>query len=222
MAERQQAVAQQEKVTLSKRDVWASKRWYSVYSPSYLGGTIVAEVPASEPQKLLGRTLEISFFDITKDISHLPIKIRLQINRVDGMNAYTRFKGLELSRDYIRSLIRRGTSKVVAHVDVITRDGWKLRLTILGITAYRVSTSRKSAIRKAFANVISQKTPNLDIGSLLKEVLEGTLTAELFVAAKKIYPMRKVEVAKIKTISYPKQEEVAELKELPAQQAELR
>ncbi len=222
MAERQQAVAQQEKVVISKRDTWASKKWYSVYTPSYLNGVVVAEVPASEPQKLLGRTLEISFFEITKDISHLPIKIRLQINRVDGANAYTRFKGLELSRDYVRSLIRRGTSKSVAYVDVTTRDGWRLRLTILGITAARVSTSRKSAIRKAFANVVSQKAQNLDIGSLLKEVLEGTLAAELFVAAKKIYPMRKVEIAKIKVLSYPKQEEIAELKELPAQQAELR
>ncbi|MEL9991680.1 MAG: 30S ribosomal protein S3ae [Thermoproteus sp.] len=218
MAERQQVAAQQEKVTLSKRDVWAAKRWYTVYTPSYLNGVAVAEVPASEPQKLLGRTLEISFFELTKDISHLPIKIRLQINRVDGGNAYTRFKGLELSRDYIRSLIRRGTSKAVAYIDVTTRDGWKLRLTVMGITSARVSTSRKSAIRKAFSSLVSQKAQSLDIGSLLKEVLEGSLAAELFVAAKKIYPMRKVEIAKIKVLSYPKEEGIVEVKELPIQQ----
>jgi small subunit ribosomal protein S3Ae len=220
VAERQQAVAQQEKVTISKKDVWISKRWYTAYAPVYLNGVAVAEVPASEPQKLLGRTLEISYFEITKDISHLPIKIRLQINKVDGDNAYTRFKGLELSRDYIRSLVRRGTSKSVAYVDVTTKDGWRLRLTVMGITSAPVSTSRKSAIRKAFAALLAQKAQTLDIGSLLKETLEGTLAAELFTAAKKIYPMRKVEIAKIKVLAFPKGEEIAELKELPAQQIE--
>lgn len=210
MAERQQAT-QQEKVVISKKDVWATKRWYTVYTPSYLGGAAVAEVPASEASKLLARTLEISFFDLTKDISHLPIKIKLQINRVDGSNAYTRFKGLELSRDYLRSLIRKGTSKVVAHIDVATRDGWRLRFTILGITAFRTSASRKSAIRKAFSSVVAQKVPSLDIDALLKEVLQGTFAADLFLAAKKIYPMRKVEVAKIKVLAYPKTEGIAEV-----------
>ncbi|MBP1448694.1 MAG: 30S ribosomal protein S3ae [Thermoproteus sp.] len=218
MAERQQAVAQQERVTVSKRDVWASKRWYIVYIPSYLGGAAVAEVPASEPGKLIGRTLEISLFDLTKDISHLPVKLRFQINRVDGGNAYTRFKGLELTRDYIRSLVRRGTSKIAAYIDVETKDGWRLRLTVMGVTAARVSTSRKAAIRRAFAAAVLQKAPTMDIGALLKEVLEGSLAAELFVAAKRIYPMRKVEIAKIKVLRHPKGEEAVEVKALEAQQ----
>lgn len=218
MAERQQAVAQQEKVTVSKRDVWASKRWYIAYAPSYLGGAAVAEVPASEPGKLTGRTLEISLFDLTKDISHLPVKLRFQINRVDGGNAYTRFKGLELTRDYIRSLVRRGTSKIAAYIDVETKDGWRLRLTVMGMTAASVSTSRKAAIRRAFAAAVLQKAPTMDIGALLKEVLEGSLAAELFVAAKRIYPMRKVEIAKIKVLRYPKGEEAVEVKALEAQQ----
>ncbi|MEM3326997.1 MAG: 30S ribosomal protein S3ae, partial [Thermoproteus sp.] len=85
-------------------------------------------------------------------------------------------------------------------------------------TSARVSTSRKSAIRKAFSSLVSQKAQSLDIGSLLKEVLEGSLAAELFVAAKKIYPMRKVEIAKIKVLSYPKEEGIVEVKELPIQQ----
>jgi small subunit ribosomal protein S3Ae len=208
VAERQQAVAQ-EKVVVSKRDTWAAKKWYTVYAPTYLGGMAVAEVPASEPQKLIGRTLEVSLFDLTKDISHLPIKLRFQINRVDGDGARTRFKGLELSRDYIRSLVRRGSSKVMAYVDVETKDGWRLRLSVMGITAARVSTSRKSAVRKAFASAAAQKASSSDIGSFLKEVLEGGMAAELFLQAKKIYPMRKVEVAKIKVLRYPKSEEVA-------------
>ena len=124
MAEKQKAVAAQEKVAISKRDPWALKKWFSVYAPPYLGGVFLAEVPAAEAQKLVKRTLEVTLYDITKDISHLPIKLRFQIHRVDGLNASTRFKGLELTRDYLRSLIRRGTSKIMAITDVKTKDGW--------------------------------------------------------------------------------------------------
>jgi SSU ribosomal protein S3AE len=109
MAEKQKAVAKQEKVAISKRDPWALKKWFSVHAPSYLGGVFIAEVPASGAQMLLMRTLEVSLYDLTKDISHLPIKLRFQIHRVDGLRASTRFKGLELTRDHLRSLVRRGT-----------------------------------------------------------------------------------------------------------------
>jgi small subunit ribosomal protein S3Ae len=124
MAEKQKAVAKQEKVAISKRDPWALKKWFSVHAPSYLGGVFIAEVPAAEPQKLLMRTLEVSLYDLTKDISHLPIKLKFQIHKVDGLQAFTRFKGLELTRDYLRSLVRKGTSKVAAVAEVKTKmDG---------------------------------------------------------------------------------------------------
>ncbi|MCU7786652.1 30S ribosomal protein S3ae [Pyrobaculum sp. 3827-6] len=218
MAEKQKAVAKQEKAAISKRDPWALKKWFNVHAPSYMGGVLVAEVPASEPQKLLMRTLEISLYDVTKDISHLPIKLRFQIHRVEGLRALTRFKGLELTRDYIRSLVRRGTSKVTAITEVRTKDGMVMRVTVMGITTHRVGTAQKSAMRKRIVETLTKKAAEMDVGQFLKEVTEGTLAADLFLAAKKIAPMRKVEVAKIKVLKYPPEEEVA-VKEVAAEAA---
>jgi small subunit ribosomal protein S3Ae len=219
MAEKQKAVAKQEKAAISKRDPWALKKWFNVHAPSYMGGVLVAEVPASEPQKLLMRTLEISLYDVTKDISHLPIKLRFQIHRVEGLRALTRFKGLELTRDYIRSLVRRGTSKVTAITDVRTKDGMVMRVTVMGITTHRVGTAQKSAMRKRIVETLAKKAAEMDVGQFLKEVTEGTLAADLFIAAKKIAPMRKVEVAKIKVLKYPPEEEEVAVKEVAAEAA---
>jgi len=219
MAEKQKAVVAQERIAISKRDPWALKKWFNVYAPPYLGGVFLAEVPANEAQKLIGRTLEITLYDITKDISHLPIKLKFQIHRVDGLNASTRFKGLELTRDYLRSLIRRGTSKITAITEVKTKDGWVMRVTIVGVTAHRIGTAQKSAIRKRFFEVITKKAAEADIGQFLKEVLEGTLAADLFIAGKKVAPMRKVEVAKIKVLKYPPEEERVVVKEATAEVA---
>ncbi|MEM1597374.1 MAG: 30S ribosomal protein S3ae [Pyrobaculum sp.] len=219
MAEKQKAVAKQEKVAISKRDPWALKKWYSVYAPSYLGGVFLAEVPASEPQKLVMRTLEVTLYDITKDISHLPIKLRFQINKVDGLRAGTRFKGLELTRDYLRSLVRKGTSKVAAVTNVQTKDGWVLRVAVLAVSTHRIGTGQKSAIRERIFEALAKKAAEMDIGQFLKEVLEGTLTADLFLASKKVAPMRKVEVAKIKVLKYPPEEEQVVVREAVAEAA---
>ncbi len=64
--------------------------------------------PAEEAGKLVNRTIGVTLFDITKDLSHLTIKLTFQIDRVEGDKAFTRFKEMELARDYIRSLVRRG------------------------------------------------------------------------------------------------------------------
>jgi len=217
MAEKQKAVAKQEKVAISKRDPWALKKWFSVYAPSYLGGVFIAEVPASEAQKMLMRTLEVSLYDLTKDISHLPIKLRFQIHRVDGLRASTRFKGLELTRDYLRSLVRRGTSKVAAVTEVRTKDGWVMRIAVLAVTTHRIGSAQKSAMRKRMIETLVKKAAEMDIAQFLKEALEGTLVADLFVAGKKVAPLRKVELAKIKVLRYPPEEEQVVVKEVVAE-----
>ncbi|MEM1570590.1 MAG: 30S ribosomal protein S3ae [Pyrobaculum sp.] len=219
MAEKQKAVAKQEKVTISKRDPWALKKWFTVHAPPYLGGVFLAEVPAAEPQKLLMRTLEVSLYDITKDISHLPVKLKFQIHRVDGQRALTRFKGLELSRDYIKSLVRKGTSKIVAITQVQTKDGMVMRVSVMAITAHRIGTAQKSAARKKIVETLLKKASEMDTSQFLKEVLEGTLAADLFIAAKKIAPLRKVEFAKIKVLKYPPEEERVVVKEAVAEAA---
>jgi len=219
MAEKQKAVAKQEKVAISKRDPWALKKWFSVHAPSYLGGVFIAEVPAAESQKLLMRTLEVSLYDLTKDISHLPIKLKFQIHKVDGLQAFTRFKGLELTRDYLRSLVRKGTSKVAAVAEVKTRDGWVMRVTVLAVTTHRIGTAQKSAMRKRMIETLMKKASEMDIGQFLKEALEGVMAADLFVAGKKIAPLRKVELAKIKVLRYPPKEEAVAVKEVAAEAA---
>ncbi|MCC6032342.1 MAG: 30S ribosomal protein S3ae [Pyrobaculum sp.] len=219
MAEKQKAVAKQEKVAISKRDPWALKKWFSVHAPSYLGGVFIAEVPAAESQKLLMRTLEVSLYDLTKDISHLPIKLKFQIHKVDGLQAFTRFKGLELTRDYLRSLVRKGTSKVAAVAEVKTRDGWVMRVTVLAVTTHRIGTAQKSAMRKRMIETLMKKASEMDISQFLKEALEGVMAADLFVAGKKIAPLRKVELAKIKVLRYPPKEEAVAVKEVAAEAA---
>ncbi len=71
----------------------------------------MGRVPLTDVEKPAGRVVETTLYDILKqDPQHYSFKLYFQIDRVDGDTAYTILRAHEYSREYLRSLIRRGSS----------------------------------------------------------------------------------------------------------------
>ncbi|MCD6510088.1 MAG: 30S ribosomal protein S3ae [Thermoprotei archaeon] len=186
------------------RDKWSRKKWFVVHAPPAFNMVEVAEVPADSPEKLINRTVETTLYDLTGDISQLHIKLKFQIKYVEGNRAYTQFKGHELARDYIRSIVRRGSTKVDGHFTVITKDGARLRVTALALTVRRAKTSQEKAIRKIMQEVVEEHAKALDFDAYVQEAVLGKIASEIYNRAKKIYPLRRAEIMKIKVLEPPK------------------
>lgn len=197
------------------KDKWKMKKWFRVLTPEFFGNVDIATTPADDASKILGRTFEVSLFDLTGDFSKHHVMLKFQVVDVDEDVARTWFKGHELARDYMRSLIRRKSSKVAAICDVTTSDGYVLRITAISLTTYKCKTSQKHAIRKEMMRVLSERASQLSLAELVKSMVFGTLTAEIFESCKKIYPIRKVEIYKSKLLyaTTPKEAEKAALHE---------
>ena len=189
------------------RDTWRLKKWYKVLAPPVFGEAFLGTTPADDPDKLIGRVMEVTLFDITGDYSYVHVKLYFQIIRVEGDTAYTRFKGHELLRDYIRSLTRRKSSKITGIFNVWTKDGYGLRITAMAFTRYRCKTSQKKAIRKVMQEIISSKASESTLDELIQLMVfsdrEGSLAQLIDEKARKIYPLRKVEIAKSKLLWIP-------------------
>lgn len=183
------------------RDKWTLKRWFTVLASSAFGFAELGLIPANDEKSIIGRTMEVSFYDITKDISQLPIKLKFQIVKADGDTAYTQFKGFELTRDYIRSIVRRGTSRVDAIKDITTKDGVRLRVMTMAVTQNRVKTSQMKAIREVMFEIIDEKAKALNFDEFIQESVLGRIATEIQARAKKIYPIKKAEVRKIKVLT---------------------
>lgn len=185
------------------RDKWRMKNWYEVVSPPLFGGVVIGTTPADDPQKLVGRVLETTLYDITGDITQVHVKLYFQIIDVKDNKAITRFKGHELSRDYMRSLIRRKSSKIAGIFNVVTKDGYHLRITIVALTAYKCNTSQKRAIRRIMYEYVSEAVPNMTLDELINEMIFGKMSITIAEKARKIYPIRKVEIYKSKLLMIP-------------------
>lgn len=202
------------------KDKWRSKKWYIVKTPPYFGEIEVASIPAEEPSKLVGRVVDTTLYDITGDFSHQPIRLRFLVTEFKDGKAVTILKGHEYAADYLRSLVRRGTSRVDGIFTVTTKDGYITRVSIVAFTRHRVKSSQEHAIREIMRNVIEEKAKELTYEQLCQEMvlgptptLGGKIGSDIYNLAKRITPLRHVGVRKSKLLVIPlarKGEEVAE------------
>jgi small subunit ribosomal protein S3Ae len=185
------------------RDKWRSKKWYTVVAPPYFGSVEIGSVPADDPQKLIGRVIESTLYDITEDFAHQYLKTYFQVVGVDGRRALTIFKGHEYSRDYLRSLVRRKTTRVDGIFDVVTKDNYKLRVAACAFTNTRIKTSQEMEIRAIMKRIIEERARTLTFDQFVQEAVLGKIASDIYNEAKKIAPLRHVGIRKSKVLSKP-------------------
>jgi len=185
------------------RDKWRSKTWYMVIAPSFFGNIELGSIPAQEEQMLIGRVVEATLFDITGDFSHHYLKMFFQINAIEGKTAKTLFKGHEYSRDYLRSLVRRRTTKVDGLFNIVTKDGFKLRISVSALTLSRIKTSQEKIIREMMEKIIKDKSTALTLDQFVQEMVLGKIASDIYNQAKLVAPLRHVGIRKSKLISAP-------------------
>lgn len=200
------------KRTARIKDKWTLKKWYNLIAPEYFGMAEVGMTPADDESKLLNRSVEITLAELTNDYSNQnPYKkLIFRVNKVAGENAYTKFHRFELTRDYMNSLTRRRTSKIEDVVDVTTPDGYVLRVKPVTFTIKRCRTSQKRAIRAIMREIVIEASKRANFVQFLQECVLGKIPSEIYKNAKKIYPLRRVEIKKIEILKEPaKPEHVA-------------
>jgi small subunit ribosomal protein S3Ae len=185
------------------RDKWRAKTWYMVIAPSFFGNIELGSIPAQEEQMLIGRVVEATLFDITGDFSHHYLKMFFQIHAIEGKTARTLFKGHEYSRDYLRSLVRRRTTKVDGLFNLVTKDGFKLRISVSALTLSRIKTSQEQIIREMMEKIIRQKAATLSLDQFVQEMVLGKIASDIYNQAKLVAPLRHVGIRKSKLIKAP-------------------
>jgi len=183
------------------RDKWRGKAWYMVLSPPYFGSVELGSVPAEEPDKLVGRVVDSTLYDITNDFAHQYLKMRFQIAEVEGKNAKTMFKGHEYSRDYLRSLVRRRTTKVDGLFGVTTKDAFTLRVAVSAFTLSRIKTSQERVVRGIMNRIVKEKASALTMDQFAQEMVLGKIASDIYNEAKKIAPLRHVGIRGSKVLT---------------------
>ena len=183
------------------KDKWRDKRWVTVHAPSSFNNVPIAYVPITDDENTEGRVLEVTLYDILKgDPSQHQYKIYFQINKVDGDKASTIFKRYEYSKEFLRSLVRRGSSKINFIIDIKTKDGYIFRIKLLALTHRQLNTSRQHALRLIARDVINKTIPEMTIDQFVQATCYSKINSDIMAAFKKVIRVRHVGLEKVKLI----------------------
>jgi len=190
------------------------KRWYTVIAPEQFDRAELGQTPADEPEKVLDRNVETTLGDLRNDASENNTKLTFKITDVGSDAAYTEFVKHELTRDYLRSLVRRGASKIEAYVTVLTTDDYRVQVQPVAFTTKKADESQEKAIRRVLIDMVEEAAAERTYEELIDSVIEGRLSSAIYGEAKTIYPLRRVEIQKATLEARP--EEVAAEEEAAA------
>ena len=177
---------------------WKAKSWYKVYTPEVLGKTYIGDTIANDAEGVVGRIMQTTLGEIINDYARQNVKMKFRISNVAGDSAYTEFLGHELIRDYMRSMIKRRTSRIDCHVPVMTKDGKKLDLTVTCFTLTRANLSQVHAIRNLISTMVGKIGAESEMNAIINGIVNGEISREVFKAVKPLFPVRRVEVIKSK------------------------
>ncbi len=201
------------------KDKWRSKEWYTIHAPRMFNEIEIGDTPSANPANLIGRAVEVTVQDLTGDFSKMHIKLKFKINDVDGHDAKTVFTGHDLTVDYVRRLTRRKKTKTDHVIDVITKDGFDVRLKTMSIADNRIQGSQEVAMRRIIGDTVTQMGTEMTLAEIVKAVISGDMARNVAKACRIIIPVKRVEIRKSEIRSRGN-EEPESIIEAPAKEEE--
>jgi small subunit ribosomal protein S3Ae len=211
------------------RDKWRDKQWVIVNKPSGFEPQVpINYIPVTDASQAKGRTIENTLHDMMRgnpdqSMDQHQIKVFIQIDQITDGAATTIFRGHEYAKEFLRSLIRRGSSMITFTRDYTTIDGRTFRVAMVAFTHRRVNSSKKHEIRLIARKILSERIPQLTVDQFIQETTgskgqdipretNSKLGADVLDEAKKISAIRHLGIRKTKLISTAESRAVKEAK----------
>jgi small subunit ribosomal protein S3Ae len=183
------------------KDKWREKKWITVNAPDSFNNVPIAYIPITDDKNAPGRVLEVTLYDILKgDPSQHQYKMYFQLDKIKDDKASTIFKRFEYSKEFLRSLVRRGSSKINFIIDAKTKDGYIFRIKVIALTHRQLNTSRKHDLRLIARDIINKIVPEMTIDQFVQATCYGKINSDIMAAAKKVIRIRHVGLEKVKLI----------------------
>jgi len=176
-----------------QKDKWKAKRWFSIRAPrNPWSFKVIGETIAEEEEMLLGRPFEIMQNELDGDFTKMHVKIKFRIKEIVGNDAITEFIGHDVMKDFVRRQIRRDRGKIDDTIDVVTEDGFFVRIKPFIVTRSSVKASQKHESRSVTRNEVVKFCAQSTWIKVQKALMDGSLEETVSKAISKIQPVRAV------------------------------
>ena len=200
---------------------FVKKEWYNVHVPSVFDVRVPTLTPCNKTagqkiasDSLRGRVFTISLGELNND-SHEQAwrNIRLQVEEIKGMDCYTNFYGMDITRDKLCSLVKKWHSLIEAFVQAKTLDGYLVRCFAIAFTRrhkHQVKAtcyakgSQQKVLRAKMMEIMMNEVTKNTFKDLFKKLITDQVGKQITKECTKIFPLENVLVRKVKVLKKPK------------------
>jgi small subunit ribosomal protein S3Ae len=128
------------------------------------------------------------------------MRIALKAETPVEKDVSTKFHSYYCLEEYVMRMGRKGLGKVAVYVDAVTKDGWKIQVSVVTIMNRKSNASIKAKVHFIVKDIITTKAKDHTHGEFVKATMAGVFQMRIKKAASKIYPVRFTEITKIETL----------------------
>ncbi len=172
------------------------KEWYQVKAPKQFGNAIIGEISASEPEKLIGRRVDLPLSELTRNVRLHGIHVKLKIHDVSTKNAITFVEDYEILPAMLRRYVRRRRTRIDDSFVVQTKDGVNVRVKPIIVTAFKSKGDVNKSIKNKARELIYKAIKESSYDDFVSAVINHKLQAELIKELSKVYPIKYFEIRK--------------------------
>lgn len=190
-----------------KIDTWKSKDWFDVYAPKSFKNQYIGKIAGNNSDFILGRIVETLLYDFTGDFKDITTVLRFKVIKIEGNRCETYLAGHKMTRDFVRSLIRKGVSKIQMIDNYSTADKYIYRVTSVCTTIKKAKSSQIITIRKIMDDILKTFANDLNHEKFIRGMIYGEFSNQLKRVGKSIYPLFEAIILKSKLVSSPSLED---------------
>eukprot|EP00917_Polyrhabdina_sp_WS-2016_P028912 GHVP01061620.1.p1 GENE.GHVP01061620.1~~GHVP01061620.1.p1 ORF type:complete len:258 (+),score=53.89 GHVP01061620.1:783-1556(+) len=209
---------------------FSKKEWYDIVTPAVFekAPTLKTLVNRTAGKKtaegnLLDRVIDMNVADIynVKDLAvgSSYMKMKLKIEHTENKKCFTRFHGMELTSDKLRSMVRRWQTLIEGDIEVKTVDGYILRIFPIVFTRRSANSTSKTSyaktsiikeVRRIMSEIIYEDISNMDINNLIRNLISEEFARKILFETKSVAPLKEFHIRKVKVLKAPSLEIIEE------------
>ncbi|MBN2014644.1 MAG: hypothetical protein JW778_05645 [Candidatus Altiarchaeota archaeon] len=182
-----------------KISAWKQKQKYMIVAPENFDLHELGETFSKDSESLIGRTIDVSLKDLTGDKTKQHLKLVFEIKEVKGNKAHTGFKEFNVNPGYLRSKVRKGSTKIDYVKRMEIEPNKRIQIKVVAVTHETVQTSRDKDMRAKITEILD-RYKNTKLDEFVQSTLFGKLGTEIYREIKKIAPIRRVEIEQVRVI----------------------
>jgi small subunit ribosomal protein S3Ae len=178
---------------------WKSKNVYQILAPENFDSREIGTTVADSPEKLKGRTVNVSLGELLEDRGKNYMNIIFEVFDVRGEKALTKFKRYFIPTGYLRSKVRKRTYKIDFRKDLNFGER-KLNVRIMVLSRHKMSAEQVIEIKVKMSQVLAEHA-NVDADKFIQQTLFGKLGTDVYKRIKQVCPIMRVEVYEINNLA---------------------